>query len=252
MMTFAIGIFLFLQHYIEKKTVKRICWAMLFFGLLAPISRGPWVGAVIMYATFILFGKNALKNITQFIAASLAGLIILAASPFGSKLINYIPGFGNVDSGNVDYREKLIDVCLLVIAKNPILGDTKYLEDPLMEEMRQGQGIIDIVNAYLTVALSNGFVGLFLFLGMFISTLAMIYKAMKLVKGKSEEYHLLGRCLLAIIVASMFMIGSSGNQLALKTINWCLLGIGIAYWQIVKLQFSNKQIQPAVQVTESI
>ena len=38
-----------------------------------------------------------------------------------------------------------------------------------METMRQGEGIIDIVNSYLQVALETGLVGLGFFLLIFIS-----------------------------------------------------------------------------------
>lgn len=67
-------------------------------------------------------------------------------------------------NGNVAYRAELLRVSIRQIREAPWFGSQNFLEKPQFEALRQGEGIIDIVNMYLQIALSNGLVGLGLFL----------------------------------------------------------------------------------------
>ena len=94
---------------------------------------------------------------------------LLLASPAGRTIIDYLPFVGTVDAGTVTYRERLFDISIEVIKQNPVLGAADVMQLPVMQQLRQGAGIIDIVNTYLLVALVTGLVGLSLFAGFFIA-----------------------------------------------------------------------------------
>lgn len=234
-LVFGIGILLYLKYYQKKQGKFDLKWLVLIAGLIASMSRGPWVGGVLLYVTFLITGKKAMSNLFKFSFTAIAVLIMFLPTSVGSKIVNLIPFIGTTETGNIEYRQQLVDVSLKVIQKYPFFG-SNFWKDPDMEVMRQGEGIIDVVNAYLEVSLSIGIVGLFFFVGIFLSSLLLIFNGIKKSKRLSEEYHIFGRCLFATLISSLFMIGSTGNALGLAALNWCFIGIAVTYWRIVDVQ----------------
>jgi len=91
-------------------------------GLIAPLSRGPWVGAAALVTIYLYLGKNGVSNLLKFMMGSLLVLSFVLVLPFGDKIINLIPFVGKTDSQNMDYRQQLLDASMIVIAKSPILA----------------------------------------------------------------------------------------------------------------------------------
>jgi O-antigen ligase len=123
---------------------------------------------------------------------------------------------------------------VIVIQRNPWFGSINYLDTPEMESMRQGQNIIDIVNTYISVALEKGFVGLGLFVGFFFLTLLGIYLAMRSIPDKDSEEHLLGRILLATLLAIMVIIFTVSSITVIPIVYWSVAGLGVAYAQMIR------------------
>ena len=149
-------------------------------------------------------------------------------------MINLLPFIGKTEQGNVDYREKLITNSMIVIQRNPWFGSTDFLDTPEMESMRQGQGIIDIVNHYIGITLQTGFVGLGLFVGFFALTLIGIFRAMRKIPDKDSEEYLLGRVLLATILAILVIIFTVSSISFIPIVYWSVAGMGVAYSQMVR------------------
>ena len=233
-MTIAFGFYLFISNSIQNTTFKRLGFLLIILGLLAPLSRGPWVGAMILLVAYILQGTMAIKKLSILFLAGLISFSILAVSPGGQKFINLIPFAGETEKGNITYREQLFKNSMIVINRNPLLGSSHYLETPEMLEMKQGGGIIDIVNTYLRVTLEAGYIGLLLFIGIFISVIWGVRKNMKLIKDKKTPLHILGRCLVSVIFGIMITIATTSSIATVPIIYWSVLGIGVAYTQIVK------------------
>ena len=59
---------------------------------------------------------------------------------------------------------------------------------------------------------------------------------MKLVRDKKNPLHILGRSLVAILLGIMITIATASSIGVLPVIYWALLGIGVAYGQIIKQQ----------------
>lgn len=233
-MVVGIGLYLFIQRSIQKKFVRRLGMAVLFAGLIAPLSRGPWIGAVVLFVVFFATGRYALRRLISLALAAIIALPLVSVLPGGERVINLLPFIGTTDKENVDYRENLITNSMIVIARNPWFGSTNYYETPEMEAMRQGEGIIDMVNSYLGITLEQGWVGVGLFVSFFVLTLFGIYKTMRSIPDRDSEEYLLGRVLLAIQLAIMVMIYTVSSITVIPIVYWAIAGVGVGYAQMVR------------------
>lgn len=229
----ALGLWFCLQ-----RTLRPLAWWTGLFGLciglIAPVSRGPWVGAVLIVLVAVVTGQRASSRTVKLLLSAAIVLVAAAMSPYAERLMSFVPFLGEVDEFNVSYRERLIQVSLMVIRENPVFGTPHFLSNPLMEQLRQGQGIIDPVNSYLVVALFSGLVGLFLFVGVFASSMLPLLNAMRRAGKYSPELELAGRSLLATLVGVVLMIATVASILAIPTIYWALCGLALAYVRLVK------------------
>ena len=208
--------------------------ALLAVGLIAPLSRGPWVGAAVLIVVFIATGRYAARRLMSLALAATLAIAVLAIMPGGEKVINLLPFTGSTESENIDYRERLINNSMIVIQRNPWLGSVDFLKTPEMEAMRQGQGIIDIVNSYIRVALEIGFVGLGLFVAFFALVLRGIYRAMHSIPDRDSEEYLLGRVLLATLLAILVIIFTVSSITVIPIMYWSVAALGVAYAQMVR------------------
>jgi O-antigen ligase len=230
----ALGFYLFLGTLIKSKKIQRLGLVLLTLGLMVTLSRGPWVGAMALLATFIATGPHAIKRLVILSMAAIAAIPLISVMPGGGKIINLLPIIGNVEKSNIDYREKLLNNSIVVIKRNPLFGSVNYLETPEMQEMVQGEGIVDIVNTYLQVSLNYGLVGLSLFAGFFLVVLSGIHKSRKMISDKASELYLLGRSLTATIIAVLVIIFTVSSIVTIPIIYWSLAGMGVAYINIVR------------------
>lgn len=232
-MTIALGFYLHLSQNIQQKTLKRLGFSVIILGLLAPISRGPWVGAAGMIFIFLLYGPSAIKKTSLFLFGAIISFFILAALPGGQKYINLIPFIGETEKSNITYREQLFKNSMIVIDRNPLFGSSNYLETPEMQAMIQGQGIIDIVNSYLRVTLETGYVGLALFVSVFISAILRVRHYLKINKDKNSPLNSMGRSYMATLIGIMLIIASASSISTVPIIYWSIIGLAISYTQIV-------------------
>lgn len=240
LVTIAIGFYLFIQQFFTSKLIRYLGILLLFAGLISPLSRGPWVGTALLVIIFISTGKSALKRLTLMGIAGALTLIFCTMLPGGSKVIDLLPFIGKTETGNIDYRQKLIDNSLIVIKRNPFFGDYNYRQTPELQAMIQGQGIVDVVNTYIRVALEHGFIGLMLFSGFFLSVLLGIHRSMRSILNKDSEAYTLGRSLLATLIAILVMIGTVSSISIIPVLYWTVAGIGAAYcWSIRNHELSR-------------
>lgn len=232
-----IGFYLYLNHFVSNNFYRKVGWLILFGSIIATMSRGGWVSAVIVYTVFLLSGKNPIGKLIRFFSFLMVGISLLAVLVGTSKIINLIPFIGKVDT-NVEYRQQIIEVSMNVIAKNPIFGATNFINDPDLQVLIQGEQIIDMLNTYINVTLANGYVGLFLFVGIFITALLKLFQAIRKYKKTAKdnpgiEMHILGRVLFACLIATMFTIGSSGFGGIVPTVFALLIGLSVAYCKYI-------------------
>ena len=229
-----IGMYLFIQPLIQKKLNRRLGMALLAAGLFSTLSRGPWIGVAVLIFAFIASGRNALRHLIIMLLVVSISLPVISILPGGERIINLLPYVGTKEQGNIQYREKLLNNAMIVIQRNPWFGSTDYMQTPEMQEMRQGQGIIDIVNSYLQITLRYGLVGLGLFVGFFALTMLGIARAMRLIADKDSEEYMLGRALLATLVAILVIITTVSSISFIPLMYWSVAGLGVAYAQMMQ------------------
>ncbi|NIE74742.1 O-antigen ligase family protein [Pantoea sp. Ap-967] len=230
----AIGFFLFVQGYVRSKLQRYMGALLLAAGLVVPLSRGPWIGTGVIIAVFIATGKGAVKRLSLLACAGLLALPLLAVVPGGEKVIDLLPYVGNVDKENITYRERLLDNSWIVIQRYPFFGSFDFRNTPEMQAMIQGEGIIDIVNSYISLALRFGLVGLGLFVGFFFSIMLGIHKAMRAFPDKDDEHRRLGRALLATLLGIMVIIFTVSSITVIPVVYYSAGGLGMAYMQLVR------------------
>src|SRR5687768_5411130 len=178
----------------------------------------------------------------------LAGLALLGGalfaallgSPTGQRVIDYLPFVGSIDAENVTYRQRIVEVSMEVLAQNPLFGAYDFLQLPLMQQLRQGQGIIDIVNTYLGVALESGIAGLALFCAFFIAVAAATLRGMRRIQDRGHELHALGRALLATLLGILVIISTTSSISVVPVIYWCFAGIGVAYARLLRVELAER------------
>lgn len=224
-MTIGLGFYLFIAPSIKSKILRLTGFGLLIAGLIASLSRGPWVGTAVLLLVLVAYSKKALRGFAMLAIAIIFALPMLNLIPGGDKIINLIPFVGETDKENVEYRQKLIDRAILIVQRNPFFGVPDSRKEPEMADMVQGQGIVDIVNSYVGVATGNGLVGLSLFVGFFALVLLRIHNSLKKIADKSSEEYLCGRSLLATMIAALVIIFTVSGIGVIPTIYWSLAGL---------------------------
>jgi len=125
-------------------------------------------------------------------------------------------------------------VLWIVFQRNPVFGSTTYIHTPEMESMRQGQGIIDIVNTYLVFGLSYGLVGLALFLFTFLGLIFTTYRVIQKLPKTELDLHRLGRVLIAILASILFTIATVSPIDFIPVFYWTFAALAAAYIYIAK------------------
>ena len=110
---------------------------------------------------------------------------------------------------------------------HPFFGDQDFISK--MELMRQGQGIIDIVNTYAGTALEYGLVGLSLFLGFILLGMIKGYRCMMQIRHRDNDLARLGTCMLACIAGTLLMLYNASFAFGYEKIFYVLAGLTAAY-----------------------
>lgn len=202
---------------------------LLAAGLVAAVSRGPWIGALVMLLAFAATGSQALPRLAKLGVAALCVLPFLMFSPAGQALVDYLPFVGTVETFNVTYRERLFEVSLGVVLDHPVFGAWDFLQLPVMQQLKQGQGIIDIVNTYLGIGLASGFVGLSLFCGFFLVVLVELFAAMRRAGERDGEPYALGQALFCALLGILVMIFTTSSIALIPVVYWSIAGLAQAY-----------------------
>ncbi|OIQ99976.1 O-antigen ligase [mine drainage metagenome] len=236
LMVVGIGLYLFLQSSIQQKFIRRFGMALLVAGLIVPVARGPWIGSIVLLVVFILTGRNSLQRLMILAMMAIISVSLISIFPGGERVINLLPFIGSTNIDSINYRERLLTNSMIVIQHDPWFGSIDYLDAPEMQSMRQGEGIIDLVNTYIWVALDKGLVGLGLFVNFFALTLFGIFQAMRSIPDRDSEEYLLGRVLLATLLAILVIIYTVSSITVVPIVYWSFASLGVAYAQMIKKQ----------------
>jgi O-antigen ligase len=236
----ALGCLIALQQNGLRQNMARIGFALLGAGLIASLSRGPWVGAASLVVIYLITGPNAVTKLAKLAALGGISTLLLLPTPIGAKLVDFLPFIGSIDAANVEYRQRLITNALTVVERHPWLGSVDYLSTPEMQEMIQGQGIIDVVNTYLGVVLEYGIVGLTLFVGFFASVLFALRRSLRATSVGNPELRTLLRVSIATLVAILVTIGTVSSVSYIPYVYWSFAGLCMA---VVRIAYAQRAVE---------
>jgi hypothetical protein len=226
-----LAFYAFAKNEVKNKRLRQLLFTSLILGLFATAARGPWIGTVAVFLVLLLTGKNIISRFALISIIAGASTSLLMMTPWGAEFLAYLPFIGTAESDSVIYRQRLFDISIQVIGLNPAFGSFDYMRNPLMQQMLQGQGIIDIVNSYLGVALTYGLVGLGLFIGVFLSGGIKVWLVLRST-SESSEFCLLGRCLLASLAGILITIGTASSVSFVALLYWIVAGLCARYSEL--------------------
>jgi hypothetical protein len=221
----AFGVWLALSQYVQSRATKVIITLLLIFGLFAAYSRGPWACALLIYFAFALQKPSALSGIAKALMSAVIAAVVIAISPLGAKVAAVIPFLGgNVDVGNIYYRQRLWNRIWVLFQQSPVFGDQSALIK--MQDLRQGQGIVDFVNGYAVEMISRGSVGLCLFLIICLAALHRTRRSAAVMKLSDRPFGMVGASILSCILGTLFLWAFGGPS---ETMLWALIALGLGY-----------------------
>jgi O-antigen ligase len=240
LLAIAFGIWLYLRTHVKSKAIHLGVVALLWLGLLVAYGRGPWLGAVAIYFAFAAVAPRGISGVFKATAVFVLIGAAIFASPLGDRIVKVLPVFGSSVDESVTYRQRLVERSWQLIQDRPLLGDQYALSK--MEDLRQGEGIVDFVNAYAQVALFYGFIGLSLFLSIILLALSKAYRKVKKWARSDPDLSLLGASLVACIVGTLVMIAACSFIGAYAQMFYVLSGLAVAYANLVPPEQSSGRL----------
>jgi O-antigen ligase len=129
------------------------------FVLFTTGARGGWLAAMLIAGSYFLLSKLNKSGRQLLLISLVAGVVTIMVLVFqDSELLSD-------EYGTIDYRADLLRTSIQQIAERPLFGSADFLDSPRFAHLRQGEGIIDLVNVYLQLSLHYGLVGLSLYVG---------------------------------------------------------------------------------------
>lgn len=205
-------------------------FAWLYRGMFAvaalfTFARGGWLAIIAGLAVFHLFAnipRGARAPVTVAIAALLApAAFIYAMTADLNRFDEY---------GTFAYRQELLRTSIDYIAAHPFFGDPNFRESGAFDHLYQGQGIIDVVNHYVSIGLSNGLIGLGLYLGAFVSlTIGLLRLGKEVRRTDDRKLELQRAALLGAIAAYLVMMATVSAVSLASHIGVFILAISTAF-----------------------
>ena len=181
---------------------------LLIFALLSSGARSAFYGTglagfVVLLYRWISFNRFAIA----------LGLLVVASG----GILDYVLRFdtsGLDEIGTFGYRQRMIQASLQKIAEAPIFGDVHFIHSAHFLHLVQGQGIVDIVNVYLQIALEYGLITLAFFFLAYVFALANAVRYTDRAKSSSQISAVAlwdARLLFGFTLAYMFLISTTSD-----------------------------------------
>jgi hypothetical protein len=206
------------------------CWlialAVIFAGFYAANTRAAMVGLVVGLLAFDVFRKNygrLFQNIGIIAAAGLSAVVI---AQFSYRMAARL-GLVSETSSTSDYRKLLLTRGWEEIKKHPWFGIDPPQVMVALADLRQGEGIIDFVNAYIWYGMTAGIPGMILlFLGFMLMPVRLTMSRKRL--GSMIYAREMGASIFAISLFYGLTAGTSGFGGRTTMIVYLLLAAGAA------------------------
>jgi hypothetical protein len=229
----AMGLFLYIGGLIRSLPWRAACFGILTLGLIAALARAPWIGTVFMFLVFFALGPSPMSNLLKMGGVFVGAAILLVLTGADDRVIDFLPWVGTVDANTVEGRERLATVALQVIRENLLFGRYDYGTLPALEVLRDGSGIIDIVNTYIIIALRGGITSLGLFIAFIAAALFALAAALHGLPDRRDERHAMGRAVLATLLGVLFIIATVSPIFNVYPLYYTLAGLAVGFGRLV-------------------
>ncbi len=177
--------------------------AIIALGSLAPQSRGGMIGIAVVFV-ISSFYRRGIGGVGKMAAAgALLGGAYTASLIAGTLSSQISTSLSEASQG--DYRSTLLRRGLEEYWKSPIFGDSFANVLPRMQDLVQGEGLIDFVNTYLYFALFAGGIGLILFCASFILPMTRLVQIRRSLPPGSADREVAGFCLALLGSAAVML-----------------------------------------------
>jgi O-Antigen ligase len=250
LLVIALGFWLNIGHYVRATWVRRTVPLIIVGGLLASFSRGPMLGALVIFLASRLLGSRPLTNFFKTAIATVIVGCIVAMTPLGTRIASVFPMFGGqVDLYNITYRERLATRGWELIQQHPILGDQQAYAE--LQDMRQGTGIVDFVNSFIEVTLFYGFVGAALLFGFAAVGCARAFASSRRLAKSDAEAARLGTSIVACLLGMFLMLYVASFYNAYQVVYVVLVGLAVAYYRVETSGQRRRDARTAVRAPDA-
>ncbi|GGY51245.1 O-antigen ligase family protein [Parvularcula lutaonensis] len=228
-----------------EKTMLRVAIVVGFIAAwFVTGSRGPIIALVAAMPVFILTRPNPMKSFFLLFAAGALGLLVFSFTGPGREFLAYLPFIGTEGVGEVTYRQRLMDASWEVIKRWPLFGNPDFDETPWMQQMRQGEGIIDVVNDYLRQAMTYGVPFALIYIWAHLRPVfANLSLARKVDDAKDREWRLIGGSLAAALMTYSLSYATTSKRSFADEIGWMLIGLNVAYARITIAERARRRTE---------
>lgn len=206
---------------------------VLLLGLISANSRGAFIALAVGLVAWDLYCGRYGRLAMKLVGAGAIYLFALTAAQFSTFFASMV-GKGSGTEGTADYRVQLLRRGMEEIHKHPILGQNMKAALDSLQDLRQGEGIVDLVNGYISYGLTLGYAGIVGLLMVFVSLcLAMLMARRQLRLGRVLLEP--GACVFAIAalnIPNSFFTGF-GSESSTNFYEICALGS--ALWAMRKI-----------------
>jgi hypothetical protein len=176
--------------------------AVAMVGILAPQSRSAMIGAGIVLLGYAFYRKGPSAFAKVAAAVSPFAFIFVVRKYFGDN------NLGDAQD-TADYRRLLFTRGMEEFWKSPLVGDTMDHVTARMEDLRQGEGIIDFVNSYLYFSLAAGVIGFIIFCAVLFWPAARLFVQRTRFNRHTETGAFAGFCFVTMLSASVMLTFTS-------------------------------------------
>lgn len=224
---FSMGITIAVLLRSKRKILIKIFVLMLFLAaVFVTQSRGDYLAAAIMLVAYTYYRVKPTTKfmliVVMIVVIPVASYIYIQKSPAGPAI-----NVEQVDEyGTLEYRKKLFVALLSLIPQHPFFGNSQFMAEPEMQALRQGQGIIDPVNTYLTMAVQQGLIALFFFLYLIFRAVRVgrQYVAYGYARNNGIWVHL-GAAVAGVVIAIAAALANMSFYATIPPIFWFLMAI---------------------------
>lgn len=147
-----------LRRQLASRALVTVMAAMLFAGLVCTFARVGYIALGVGLSMCLLHERRFGSLLAMLVVLPVVGLLVIA---FGShvSIVAASIGTGTDSSGSIDYRGMLYAAGLRLVGEHPLFGLSMTSLMGELSYLRQGEGIVDLVNQPLTIAMRAGLLG---------------------------------------------------------------------------------------------